>query len=89
MQHRKEPALVASLDRGRPGVGSGCAASVCLEVEYVNHAFPYGRALKRESPVTQEYLRYVVPSAQPAAWLKKATSIAGAFNATKSGHFAA
>jgi len=46
VQYGKEPALIAALDRRRPGVGPS-RLGVAREVEYVNDAFPYGLTLKR------------------------------------------
>ncbi len=40
-------------------------------VSFEGHTVPAPKELIVESPITREYLNYVVPSAEPEAWLKK------------------
>jgi ATP-dependent DNA helicase RecG len=44
-------------------------------ISFERHTTKVAKELIVESPVTQDYLNYVVPSAQPAAWLKKQSLI--------------
>jgi ATP-dependent DNA helicase RecG len=44
-------------------------------ISFEGHPTKAPKELIVESPVTREYLAYVVPSAQPAAWLKKQSLI--------------
>jgi ATP-dependent DNA helicase RecG len=44
-------------------------------ISFEGHTTKAPQQIIVESPVTQDYLKYVVPSAQPAAWLKKQSLI--------------
>jgi hypothetical protein len=46
MQYGKEPPFLASLNRGRPGLGTS-GRRVAAEVEDMYHAFPYGKGRRR------------------------------------------
>jgi ATP-dependent DNA helicase RecG len=45
-------------------------------VSFEGHPVPVSKELIVDSPVTREYLNYVVPKAQPEAWLRKQLLIA-------------